>query len=95
VAGPGVFICDGCVALAAQVIAGAQDSAPHVAPWERELPVDQILANLGSVAAAAEQAEASLAAWVNKARSSGATWSDIGQALGVTRQSAWERFARE
>lgn len=29
---------------------------------------------------------------VKAARATGATWEDIGQASGVTRQSAWQRF---
>jgi len=29
------------------------------------------------------------------ARQSGASWDDIGTALGITRQSAWGRFARK
>ncbi|GLZ41938.1 ClpX C4-type zinc finger protein [Actinokineospora sp. NBRC 105648] len=99
VAGPGVFICDGCVALAAQVIAGtrvaesAESSGSPVAPWELELSLEAVLATLGSVAAAGAQAERNLGLWVAKARTLGATWSQVGEALGMTRQSAWERFA--
>lgn len=98
VAGPGVFICDGCVVLAAQVIATTKTvstSDSPVAPWDAEMSLDAVLATLGSVAAAGEQAERNLALWVAKARSLGATWSQIGQALGMARQSAWERFSGE
>ncbi len=31
--------------------------------------------------------------WVAAARASGATWEEIGEALGMTRQSAWEYYA--
>jgi hypothetical protein len=30
--------------------------------------------------------------FVSSARAGGATWTDIGQALGITKQAAWERF---
>jgi hypothetical protein len=30
---------------------------------------------------------------VRAARGAGSTWDEIGQALGVSRQAAWERFA--
>jgi hypothetical protein len=30
-----------------------------------------------------------------KARAMGVTWARIGEALGITRQSAWERFSGE
>ena len=57
--------------------------------------VGEVLGYLAPVAAGGAQVERNLGAWVTKARSLGATWSQIGQALGVTRQSAWERFSRE
>jgi hypothetical protein len=31
--------------------------------------------------------------WVRELRRRGVTWSKIGVALGITRQSAWERFS--
>jgi hypothetical protein len=39
-----------------------------------------------------EAIERSLGEWVRVARTKGHTWEEIGTALGVTRQSAWERF---
>jgi len=95
VAGPGIFICDGCVALAAEVIAGAPAKHEAVLPWEVEMPLDQVLAILGPVAAAGAQVEENLGVWVRKARATGATWAQVGAALGMTRQSAWERFSGE
>jgi hypothetical protein len=32
---------------------------------------------------------------VRAARAAGATWDQVGEALGMTRQSAWEYFSRE
>ena len=40
-----------------------------------------------------EKAQAALAPAVAAARNDGATWQDVASALGVTRQSAHERFA--
>ncbi|GAA2760713.1 helix-turn-helix domain-containing protein [Actinopolymorpha rutila] len=37
--------------------------------------------------------DGSLAEAVREARKQGITWAQIGQALGVSRQSAWERFS--
>jgi hypothetical protein len=100
VAGPGVFICDGCVALCseiiadtAQIVAEGRPRPPQIAPWEHEASLDEVLAALPPVAAAGSQAEQNLNAWVQKARALGGTWAQIGEALGMTRQSAWERFA--
>lgn len=40
-----------------------------------------------------EKAQAALTPAVSAARNDGATWQDIANAIGVTRQSAHERFA--
>ncbi len=90
-----MFICDGCVALCSQVIAGKPASVPQVAPWEQDATLGEVLANLTPVATAGAQVEHNLAAWVGKARSLGATWAQVGEALAMTRQSAWERFSAE
>ena len=95
VAGPGVFICDGCVALCALLIDGPPSPTPHLATWEHAVSVDEVLANLPRIAAAGAQVEQHLAGWVQRARVLGATWARIGEALGMTRQSAWERFSGE
>ena len=51
-----------------------------------------ILAELSVAAAAFEAARRSLADEVERARHAGASWSEIGQALGMTRQGAFQRF---
>jgi hypothetical protein len=54
-----------------------------------------VLAHLPKVAAAGAQVDQQLTGWVRKARSRGITWTRIGSSLGMTRQSAWERFSGE
>ena len=95
VAGPGVFICDGCVALCAQLVDGPPSPTPQLAAWEHAVSVDEVLANLPRIAAAGAQVEQHLAGWVQRARALGATWARIGEALGMTRQSAWGRVSGE
>ncbi len=100
VAGPGVYICDECVALCSELIASKpkpnrREPVRRIAPWDAEAGVDAVLASLPRVAHAGEQAEYVLAQYVRKARQLGATWAVIGQALGMARQSAWERFSGE
>jgi hypothetical protein len=98
VAGPGVYICNECVALCSLLIAGKPTSiepepARGIRPWDAEAGLDAVLASLPRVAQAGNQAEYTLSQYVRKARQLGATWATIGQSLGMTRQSAWERFA--
>jgi ATP-dependent protease Clp ATPase subunit len=97
VAGPAVFVCDGCVDLCCQIISELPESRtePRLLPWEQTASLQAALANLPNVARAQAQVEESLLGWVRRARTLGATWAQIGDALGITRQSAWERFAAE
>ncbi|WP_370121357.1 hypothetical protein [Arthrobacter sp. MW3 TE3886] len=53
---------------------------------------DELLAHLPEIAAVASQVEERLNAWVGTARQRRISWARIGAALGMTRQSAWERF---
>ena len=95
VAGPGMYICSECVTLAQQVIDANDDKFPHLAPWQQISDLSTVLENLPRIARAGAQVEESLTGWVRRARELGATWARIGDALGMTRQSAWSRFACE
>ena len=109
VAGPGVYICDECVALCSQLIASKPEAKPNaskpkasksksvqrIAPWDAETGIEDVLASLPRVAQAGNQADYTLAQYVRRARQLGATWAAIGEALGMARQSAWERFSGE
>jgi hypothetical protein len=100
VAGPGVYICDECVALSSQLIASKPKSTKpkpvdRIAPWDAETGLDAVLASLPRVSQARGQADFILTQYVRKARELGATWDSIGHALGMARQSAWERFSGE
>jgi hypothetical protein len=67
---------------------------PRVAVWE-SLTNEEMLNHIPRVAAHIDQAETDLRSWVQELRRRGVTWTRIGEALGVTRQSAWERFSGE
>ncbi len=95
VAGPGVYICDECVALCGQLIAGPPSLPPGLSSWEEDLDLNGVLASLPRMAAAGAQVESNLARYVMRAKRLGATWAAIGASLGMTRQSAWERFSGE
>jgi hypothetical protein len=98
IAGPGVYICDGCVGLCEEILESVRDVGPAPTPrlpeW-RELSDEQMLDHVPRIASTVRQVESSLQAWVGELRNRGVTWSRIGGALGMTRQSAWERFSGE
>ena len=98
VAGPGVYICDECVSLCVEIIddgSTASTEMPKRVRWEERLSDDELLAALPGIAATSAQVERELATWVRSARGRGITWTRIGGAMGMTRQSAWERFSGE
>lgn len=95
VAGPGVYICDECVDLCRQIISSPPSLPPRMKSWEEDLDLDGVLASLPRMAAAGAQVESNLSRYVKRARELGATWAAIGTSLGMTRQSAWERFSGE
>jgi len=95
VAGPGVYICDECVDLCRQIISSPPSLPPGLTSWDEDLDLDGVLASLPRMAAAGAQVESNLSRYVKRARDLGATWAAIGTSLGMTRQSAWERFSGE
>ena len=98
VAGPAVYVCNECVDLCCEVIAATPEgpvSGARVMPWEHAQTVEAALAHLPNVAREQAQVEEAMLGWVRHARRLVATWAQVGGALGITRQSAWERFAAE
>ena len=93
IAGSGVYICDECIDLSSRILAD-ENTVPRLPDWQT-MSDELILAGLPQVAAASAQAEFSLHERIAELRKRGMTWAQLGGALGVTRQAAWERFARE
>jgi hypothetical protein len=96
VAGPGVFICNECVSLCVEIIKNKPAMpAPPPGGWANRHSDEELLGSLPRFAAVSAQVDGQLTAWVREARKRGITWTRIGAALGMTRQSAWERFSGE
>ncbi|MFF3444303.1 ClpX C4-type zinc finger protein [Streptosporangium sp. NPDC002721] len=97
IAGPGVYICNECVGLCHSILASEASKPPTATEIHGpdSMTDEQILELLPRVALVSGQVEANLRVWVVRLRDRGVTWSRIGAALGMTRQSAWERFSGE
>jgi hypothetical protein len=91
IAGPTVFICDECVAVCNNVLGGELPPAPE--PRWNNYSEEQMLEMLPRASVIADHANEFLASHVDALRKRDVTWADIGKALGVSRQAAWERFS--
>jgi hypothetical protein len=91
ISGPAsIFICDECVDLCNQIIAGGM---PKVAkPSPEELPTERLLERLRPIEDTIQGKGSQLQWVVDLLRSRAVSWAQIGAALGISRQSAWERF---
>lgn len=106
VAGPGVFICDECIALCNEIVADellkekppadqvGKGEPPKMKHWDG-LSEDELLAEMVRAHGAHENVDRAVRRYVSELRQRGVTWVRIGQALDMTRQSAWERFSGE
>ncbi len=86
-----IFICDECVALCNEIIAGRQ---PKIAKTSSDdLPTERLLQRLQPIEQTLQGKGNQLQTVVELLRSRKVSWAEIGTALGMTRQSAWERFS--
>ena len=92
IAGPGVYICDECVNLCDLIL--AEQPVAEFGSWS-ERPDDELLASLARIQAVVSQADAAVHDHVAILRDREISWTRIGQALGVSKQAAWERFSGE
>jgi hypothetical protein len=92
-AGPrGVFICDGCVDVCRAIMHG-EGAGLSRAFDPKTWPKERLLAALKPVSATADAYRDHLQAIVDALRAQEASWAAIAGALGVSRQTAWERFS--
>jgi ATP-dependent Clp protease ATP-binding subunit ClpX len=91
IAGPAsIFICDECVGLCTAIIAGHLPSPKILSP--HELPTKRLLERLGAIEQTVQGKGSQLQSVVDLLRAREVSWAQIGTALGISRQSAWERF---
>jgi hypothetical protein len=91
ISGPGgIFICDECVGLCNGIVAGQLPTSKS--PSLEQLPTERLLERLGPIEETLQGKGGQLQQVVDLLRSRRVSWAVIGVALGVSRQSAWERF---
>ena len=89
IAGPKVHICDACVGVCNRIL----DAVPEgPCSWD-EMSTEQLLGALKPANAALKATRQILQTQVDILRSREISWAEIGNALGISRQAAWDRFA--
>jgi hypothetical protein len=94
IAGPGfIFICDECVALCDAIIADKPLNLEGSNFAIGSISTDTLLARLKPIEQTLQGMGNQLQTVVEELRGREVSWARIGEALGVSRQSAWERFS--
>jgi ClpX C4-type zinc finger len=108
IAGPGVYICDECVDLCQQIIAEELSKeevrqrierpggeVPNIAEDLDALSIGELIDLLVRIYRSHSGVDRTVQRVVDTLREREVSWARIGEALGMTRQSAWERFSGE
>jgi ATP-dependent Clp protease ATP-binding subunit ClpX len=93
ITGPGVYICDECVVLCVEIM--AEDNSQPAKLIQPEGAIDDALDRMVALHRSREQVDKEVATAVRALRGRGVTWTKLGAALGISRQSAWERYSGE
>jgi hypothetical protein len=96
IAGPGIFICDECVLLCHRIVSETPERDPLAAAkidWPTDVPTVQLLTYLGAADSVLQRIRDRVQDTVDILRKREVSWADIGAALKVSRQAAWERFS--
>jgi ClpX C4-type zinc finger len=93
ISGPfNIFICDECVELCNEYIADRKPKSSKIGSVEA-LPTERLLQRLPPIEDTLQGKSNQLQQVVDILRSREVSWAQIGAALGISRQSAWERFS--
>ena len=93
--GLGALMCTDCLESFSAKFAAPENAHQQVIGWsDEDLSDAEMLARLPLIAATATQVDRYLRLWVGRIRERHISYAEIGKALGVSRQAAWERFSR-
>jgi ClpX C4-type zinc finger len=93
IGGPGVYICGRCVGVCVKILRPWRGkSVPDFAGWDAYGDAE-LLKSLAPTEKTLEAVRRDLQTKIDILRKRGASWETIGNALGTSRQAAWERFS--
>jgi hypothetical protein len=82
-------ICDACIGICNKIL---EATPVPFAGWEK-MSSDQLLQSLKPAEQAMEGVRTVLQEQVEILRKRDVSWAEIGEALGISRQAAWQRFS--
>ena len=96
IGGLGAQVCSTCIDEFHAIVHDEERTRAvrRAMPWER-MSDPELLATLPQILASADQNSAFAQEWVDLLRERRISWAEIGRVLGVSRQAAWERFAKK
>lgn len=93
--GLGALMCTDCLESFTAAFAAPENANARILGWSDDAMSDtDMLARLPLISATASQVDRYLRAAVGRIRERHLSYAEIGKALGVSRQAAWERFSR-
>ena len=106
IAGPGVYICDECIDLCNRILGDELDARdvrrrtrsaepPQIPVDLEQLPDEELIALMVRVHESHDSVDRSVQQIVAVLRGRNVSWTRIGEALNMTKQSAWQRFSGE
>ncbi len=87
--GPKVYICDECVGACNRIL---EATPVDFKGWDK-MSEGELLSGLKVADATVDATRTVLQSHVDELRRREVSWRNIGEALGVSRQAAWERFS--
>jgi len=92
ISGPAaIFICSECLDVCNDYVAHGKAASKPRSP--EKLPTEHLLQRLSAIELTLTGKGSQLESVVDILRSRHVSWADIGAALGMSRQSTWERFS--
>lgn len=93
--GFGAMICMDCLTYYYETFREVEGTETISSPPWDELSDAELLSKLPLISGSSVQVDKFLRQWVKMIRGRNISYAEIGKALGVSRQAAWERFSRD
>jgi hypothetical protein len=93
--GLGAMICMDCLGYYYETFLSPKKTKKITRPVWDEMSDTEMLAKLALIVDSVNQGDKFLRSWIDLLRERKLSWAQIGQAVGISRQAAWERFSQQ